>query len=570
MGRELENIDLTVSQRKEIVSLLNRYLPDTEVWAYGSRVKFTAKPSSDLDLVAFALKEQSFAIANLKEAFEESSLPFRVDLFVWDEVPEQFRKNIEKERVVLQEKKNEGDLPKGWEEKKVGDVCYVTDGAHSKVDRQPNGVLYLTSKNNGVGNLILDKVDYISINDYERLFTNTSRSQRRLITGDVLIGIIGTFGNAYRYKEGDHFGVSSAVAILRPDKKVLDSEYLYYVVTSSIFKNTHAAYKSGSAQGYTNIPTIKQLPLPLPPLHEQKAIAHILGSLDKKIKLNRRMNETLESMAQALFKSWFVDFDPVIDNALAAGNEIPDALDAKAATRLALGENRKPLPEEIRKQFPNSFKYTEEMGWIPEGWKVQQLNSLVDIIGGGTPKTSIPEYWDGEIPWFSVVDAPNSSDVFVINTEKSITELGVQNSSTKILPVGTTIISARGTVGKCAMVGRPMAMNQSCYGINARHGVSDIFVYYTVLLRVSDLQQKSHGSVFSTITRDTFKTIQVPFSGLDLINKFDTYTESFLNKILSNSKEIVTLSRLRDTLLPKLLSGELRIPDAENLIQDAS
>ena len=116
MSKALNNINLTASQRKEVAALLQRYLPDTEVWAYGSRVKFTAKPHSDLDMVAFASKEQSQAVADLREAFEESYLPFRVDLFVWDEIPEEFHKNIEKERVVLQEKKKDDKSSKDRQE----------------------------------------------------------------------------------------------------------------------------------------------------------------------------------------------------------------------------------------------------------------------------------------------------------------------------------------------------------------------------------------------------------------------------------------------------------------------
>ena len=113
MSKELDNIDLSISQREEVAALLQRHLPNTEVWAYGSRAKFTAKPHSDLDMVAFASKEQSQALANLREAFEESCLPFRVDLFVWDEIPEAFHRNIEKERVVLQERKDDDKLSKG-------------------------------------------------------------------------------------------------------------------------------------------------------------------------------------------------------------------------------------------------------------------------------------------------------------------------------------------------------------------------------------------------------------------------------------------------------------------------
>lgn len=146
------------------------------------------------------------------------------------------------------------------------------------------------------------------------------------------------------------------------------------------------------------------------------------------------------------------------------------------------------------------------------------LDDLVDLIGGGTPKTSKDEYWNGVIPWFSVVDAPNKSDVFVIDTGKHVTELGVEKSSTKILPIGTTIISARGTVGKCAMVGEPMAMNQSCYGVRGKKDISDSFVYYAIREKVTDLQRGGHGSVFNTITRDTFKTIKIALGEPELVS----------------------------------------------------
>ncbi len=313
---------------------------------------------------------------------------------------------------------------------------------------------------------------------------------------------------------------------------------------------------------------IPKFELPIPPLPEQKAIAHVLGTLDDRIELNRRMNETLEGMAQALFKSWFVDFDSVIDNALANGKEIPDELSEKAQARAALGDKRKPLPEAIRALFPDEFTYSDERGWIPSGWEFKTFNDLIELIGGGTPKTSVEEYWGGDIPWFSVVDAPSPENVFVIDTEKHITQLGVDNSSTKILPVGTTIISARGTVGKCALVGKPMAMNQSCYGIRGKKGYSDSFIYFAVRQQVEHLQRGGHGSVFNTITRDTFKIIKMACGRAELTQQYEESVKPLLDKILLNNIQNTNLGNLRDTLLPKLLSGELRIPDAEKMVEE--
>lgn len=394
-------------------------------------------------------------------------------------------------------------------------------------------------------------------------FNNNLTAKSRPKIGDVLLTKDGSLGRLAIVMQ-ENICVNQSVAVLRPNDKLF-SKYLYYLLSSPKYQHQMLAESDGSVLKHIYITRVGKMKVQIPSLEKQKTIAHILGSLDDKIELNRQMNATLESMAQALFKSWFVDFDPVLDKALAAGNPIPDELQSKAAARLALGDARKPLPAEIQALFPSSFVLTEEMGWIPEGWEVKALDNIIELIGGGTPKTSIKEYWNGDIPWFSVVDAPSTSDVFVIETEKNITQIGLDKSSAKLLPVGTTIISARGTVGKCAIVGKPMAMNQSCYGIRGKNNFGKIFTYYTVFLSVSNLQKNSHGSVFSTITRDTFKSIKAAFPLFELTQAYDAQSEGLFNRLLKNRFQEKSLVNLRDTLLPKLLSGELRIPDAENL-----
>jgi type I restriction enzyme S subunit len=181
----------------------------------------------------------------------------------------------------------------------------------------------------------------------------------------------------------------------------------------------------------------------------------------------------------------------------------------------------------------------------------------------------VEEYWGGSIPWFSVVDAPSETDVFVIDTEKHITELGVENSSTRVLHKGTTIISARGTVGKCAFVGHPMAMNQSCYGLQGKNGYNDYFIYFTIRSQVSDLQRSGHGSVFNTITRETFKTIRIACPSANITTSYGEVVHPLMELILANVYENTTIAALRDILLPKLISGELPVPDAEKFVEEA-
>jgi type I restriction enzyme S subunit len=326
----------------------------------------------------------------------------------------------------------------------------------------------------------------------------------------------------------------------------VDPAYLVYWSHFSQYREHIKNSAVGSTQVHLRKEDFLSAPLVLPPLKEQKAIAHILGTLDDKIELNRKTNETLEAMAKALFKSWFVDFDPV---------------KAKADGRPT------GLPAEISELFPDSFE-DSELGEIPSGWQRCPFTQLVDVISGGTPKTSIYEYWNGSIPWFSVVDAPSVSDCWVIQTEKSITHLGLDNCSSKLLPTGTTIISARGTVGKVCLTGQDMAMNQSCYGLRSKVENGEYFCFYLTKSLVEILEARAHGSVFSTITRDTLDGVSTISPPPGVIQSFNEIAGALLGKIKNNLEDNRIMGIQRDALLPKLISGEIRIPDAEKMLEE--
>jgi type I restriction enzyme, S subunit len=325
---------------------------------------------------------------------------------------------------------------------------------------------------------------------------------------------------------------------------VADPRFVHYAFRHAV--KASLGWASGSARDFVRRDDYRNLRLRVPALAEQRAIANILGILEDKIELNRRMNETLEAIARALFKSWFVDFDPVC---------------AKA-------EGRDPgLPKDIADLFPARL-IDSDLGEIPEGWQVGSFAGEVEIIGGGTPTTSVDRYWNGDIPWFSVVDAPAASDVWVVDTEKKITLEGVKNSSARILQTGTTIISARGTVGRIALVGVPMAMNQSCYGLRSKAGRKGIFGYFVTRNLVSVIQQRAHGSVFDTITRDTLERVTVVAPPSQLVDAFESRVSAALERIRACALESRTLAAIRDALLPKLISGELRVKDViDSLVQ---
>ena len=295
-----------------------------------------------------------------------------------------------------------------------------------------------------------------------------------------------------------------------------------------------------------NTKILSDIPIYFPDLVTQREAALTLAQLDDRITLLRETNATLEAIAQALFKSWFVDFEPVRAK---MDGRAPEGMDDATAAL-----------------FPDAFEETE-LGAVPRGWLQQTFRETIQIIGGGTPKTSNPDFWGGDIPWFSVVDAPAPSDVFVIDTEKQITEAGLQGSSTKLLPVGTTIISARGTVGKLALTGHPMAMNQSCYGLRGKAG-DTYFTYFSAARLVQQLKQRAHGSVFDTITQDTFAGVHLAYPAPAIIAAFDTTVEPLMARIRENLSQIQTLATLRDTLLPRLISGQLHLSDAVTLTAD--
>ncbi|HVL88562.1 MAG TPA: restriction endonuclease subunit S [Candidatus Thermoplasmatota archaeon] len=321
------------------------------------------------------------------------------------------------------------------------------------------------------------------------------------------------------------------------DSTRVDSSYLYWLFLSPAFNRELVISASGTKILHTSPARIEGFTFGLPPVHEQRAIAHVLGTLDDKIELNRRMNQTLEEMARAIFKSWFVDFEPV---------------------RAKMERRETGLPPEVEALFPDRF-VESEIGEVPGGWGVAPLSSFIHILSGGTPKRSDPSYWNGEIPWFSVRDTPADSDVFVLWTEEGITQAGVDNSAAQVLPVGTTIITARGTVGKLALVGVPMAMNQSCFGVRGTD-CSDVFTYYVLRQAIRVLKQNTHGSVFSTITRATFDSVKVVVPPPEPMRAFAKAADRLFARIRANCEQGYTLAALRDALLPKLISGEVRVP----------
>lgn len=367
-------------------------------------------------------------------------------------------------------------------------------------------------------------------------------STKLLKPGMLIISARGTVGELAQLKSEMAFN-QSCYGI---DAKThyLDNDYLYYLLKLKIRELKSIAH--GSVFDTITRDTFENIEVEIPSKHAQKAIAHILGTLDDKIELNKKMNQTLEEIAQAIFKSWFVDFDPVR---------------AKADGRPT------GLPPEISDLFPDEL-VDSEIGEIPNGWEVSPFTNTFSFFSGGTPKTSVEEYWGGNLPWFSIADL-NASSPWVTETEKSITELGLSKCSAKLIVSGTTIVTARGTVGKVALAGQEMAINQSCYAMAPALGYPYTWLYLQTLALVDQLRANAHGSVFDTITRNTFEQFLILSAPEAVLNAFDEISSPLFERMRTSDLESKTLRDLRDTLLPKLICGEIRIPDAQKFLEEA-
>ncbi|MBB6055269.1 restriction endonuclease subunit S [Tolumonas osonensis] len=318
---------------------------------------------------------------------------------------------------------------------------------------------------------------------------------------------------------------------------------------------------SGSAIPSTRREDFYALPVNIPPRWIQDEIVNKLDSLEKKITLNRQINQTLEQMAQTLFKSWFVDFDPVIDNALDAGNDIPDTLQERAEQRRLLRAKAdfKPLPAETRALFPSEFEETE-LGWVPKGWDISTTGDEFEVKGGSTPSTANPEFWEnGDIHWTSPKDLSDLDTKILLDTSRKITEAGLKKITSGLLPENTVLMSSRAPVGYLALAKIPVAINQGYIAIPSAKNFTAEYIIQWLDSNMDQIKGMAGGTTFAEISKSTFKTIEIVVPTKPVILEFTKMAKTIFDKITSNVKETSSLSNIRDSLLPKLISGELAL-----------
>lgn len=357
---------------------------------------------------------------------------------------------------------------------------------------------------------------------------------------------------------------------VRFDDNKADSLFYYYFFKSKAGKQLiQKIAKQTAAASITSSDLVSQF-VPYYPLEYQKSVSQLIYQFDEKIELNRQINETLEAMAQALFKSWFVDFDPVIDNALLAGNSIPEPLKERAEMRQAqLDSGKANSNSKINDLFPSEFEFTEELGWIPKGWSVQGINKLVDSISITYPLKMVDKVIflnTGDIQNGKFLHSDYSNvDGLPGQAKKSIRKHDILYS--EIRPKNKRFAYVNFEADEYVVSTKLMVLR-------AIGEVKSIFTYFYLKQDyiVSTLQHmaESRSGTFPQITFDVLSQLAVGLpDDLKLVNYFtENILEPFFERINHNEQEANTLAKLRDTLLPKLMSGELRIPDAEKLAAD--
>ena len=325
------------------------------------------------------------------------------------------------------------------------------------------------------------------------------------------------------------------------DFKGNDPHFAYYFLRGLNFDR----YNSGSAQPSLNRNYIYPIPIRVPPPSEQRAIAHILGSLDDKIELNRRTNETLEAMARVLFKSWFVDFDPVR---------------AKAEGRRPSG-----MDEETAGLFPSEF-VESELGEIPRGWSVRPIGDLADVVGGSTPSTKDPAYWEGGAhAWATPKDLSGLATPVMLRTERRITAAGLGQIGSGLLPRGTVLLSSRAPIGYLAITDLPSAINQGFVAMQPRTGVPNLFLLRWAEWAHEAIVSRANGSTFLEISKSNFRPIPVVAPPGEVLAAYERESRAVHDRVVSNERESIVLAGIRDSLLPKLLSGEASVAGAERI-----
>lgn len=385
-----------------------------------------------------------------------------------------------------------------WKEYKLGDVALTVTSGGTPKSSEPS--FY----NGNIPWLNTKEINFNRINKTEKYITEKGlqfSSAKWIPKYSIIVAMYGATAGKVAYSLIDLTTNQACCNIVIDNKKAV-ALYVYYYLQFSY--NDLKNLACGAAQQNLNINVISNYSIILPPLSEQKRIASILGSLDDKIDLLHRENETLEAMAETLFRKWFIE-------------------DAK------------------------------------DEWEEGTLDDILSIKGGTTPSTKEPKYWNGKIAWTSPRDVTSLNGIYLFDTDRKITEDGLKQISSGLLPAGTLLMSSRAPVGVLAYSEIPLAINQGYIAIIDNKGYSKEFIYLWLKLNMDLVRSYSNGSTFMEISKSAFKTLNIQIPPQKNVEDFSKIIKPLFNKIKVNEQQIINLGRIKNKILPKLMSNELKI-----------
>lgn len=469
-------------------------------------------------------------------------------------------------------------MESNWQTYRLGDIAVIGSSKRVKMADYVNaGVAFYRSKEiieKHKGNIISTEL-FIS----EEQFNAIKEKFGVPTAGDILLTSVGTLGVPYQVTNTDHFYFKDGnLTWFKNFKKNLNSDYLYFWLTSTIAKRKIDEVAIGSTQQALTIAALNSITIDLPPISVQNKVVKHIDSLSKKILLNRQINQTLEQMAQTLFKSWFVDFDPVVDNALDAGFfekdlAFPDELLRRVEGRKLVRERNdfKPLQDDIRQLFPASFEELPEPtlglgGWVPEGWTIKGMSKAISI----NPKVSLTK---NSIAKFVDMKALPKTGYSIEDVIEKPFSGGMKFKQYDVLLARITPCLQNGKTGLVDFLSDEEAGFGSTEFIVLRGNKNIHYSYIACLARHEQFRQHVMQSMVGSSGRQRvqngcFDNYPLAVPSIEVMNSFASLVSPSFKKLKQNINESITLTRLRDTLLPKLISGELELNGSEVEIED--
>ena len=530
------SIDIRPDHWEIVRAILEKHVPQYEVWAFGSRAKWTAKEFSDLDLAIITEKPLPVKVnAELSEAFEESDLPYKVDVVDWAVTGEGFKRIISQQKVLAHH--IEPNMLEGWATMSLSEAgVSLIDCDHKTPPTEDDGFPYVAIPQIKNGRIDIYSARKISAKNFNE-WTKKASPQPY----DVVLSRRCNPGETAYVAPGTQFALGQNLVLLRANKDLTFPPYLRWLARSSMWWQQVEKYINvGAVFNSLKCADIPKFQLPFPPYIEQRAIAHILGTLDDKIECNRRMNETLEAMARAIFKDWFVDFSP---------------------TRAKM-EGRQPegLSPEVAALFPDRL---DDEG-KPEGWEIKALDEIAEFLNGLALQKYPQANIDASLPVIKIAElrAGNISS----NSDRA----AVSIESKYIVEAGDILFSWSGSLLLDVWTGSNGALNQHLFKVTSRF-YPVWFHFYWIFVHMPTFQAiaKTKATTMGHIQRHHLAEALVYVPTSDLISVGDEIIGAFFAKIVQNRIYSQALATLRDTLLPKLVSGELRVKDAEKFVAEA-